>query len=259
MNPYARLSRLQLTTEVRGEKTIVTDRYFTAPFKVLPPFASGDGIQIMVLSVSAGMMEGDEQQLDFTIGEGSRVEITSQAYEKIHKMQSGCARRCINIRVERDAVLRYLPLPVIPFAQSAFQGELCVELAEGAQFIYCEILSAGRTARGEAFEYRSYRNEILVRRAGRPVYLDRLYLNPQEMELDKAGFFEGYTHLANLLLFRDVSRTQQTEIREFLHEQSDVEGDITRLTDGSCAVRIFGRQSQRLLALCKTIGDFIEK
>ena len=86
-NPFGRVSQLNLKTEERDGKTILEDVYFTAPFKVMNPFVKKDGsIQIMMMSASAGIMEGDRQEFDFHIGEGSKMEFLSQSFDKIHKV-----------------------------------------------------------------------------------------------------------------------------------------------------------------------------
>lgn len=50
-------------------------------------------MQVMVLSASAGIMEGDVQKFDIHVNPGTSLEYLSQAYEKIHKMKEGMARR----------------------------------------------------------------------------------------------------------------------------------------------------------------------
>ena len=53
----------------------------------------------MQMAASAGIMEGDCQELEFDIGTGADLEFVSQSYDKIHEMKEGCARRTTKIRV----------------------------------------------------------------------------------------------------------------------------------------------------------------
>ena len=65
-------------------------------------------------------------------------------------MKQGSARRNARIRVAHGGIMDYGSQPVIPFAQSAFRSTLEAELEdESSLFLYQEVLSCGRAARGE--------------------------------------------------------------------------------------------------------------
>ena len=130
-NKFGKTSEVRLETELRDGKAVLSDVFFTAPFKVMLPFyLREDFMQVMVLSASAGIMEGDVQKFDIHVNPGTSLEYLSQAYEKIHKMKEGMARRETKIVVEPDAYLKYAPLPTIPFKDSAFENHLEIELKE---------------------------------------------------------------------------------------------------------------------------------
>ena len=71
-NPFGRISTLHLTASVSERssqsgqaETYLKEMSFTAPYKVLSPFKREDGsIEVMILAVSAGIMEGDTQQIE---------------------------------------------------------------------------------------------------------------------------------------------------------------------------------------------------
>ena len=136
-NPFGRISTLHLTASVSERssqsgraETYLKEMSFTAPYKVLSPFKREDGsIEVMILAVSAGIMEGDTQQIELETETGAVMECTSQSFEKIHKMNAGCAKRETQIRVAEDSTLIYRPLPVIPFAQSDFVSRTEIHLA----------------------------------------------------------------------------------------------------------------------------------
>ena len=173
-NKFGKTSEVRLETELRDGKAVLSDVFFTAPFKVMLPFyLREDYMQVMVLSASAGIMEGDVQKFDIHVNPGTSLEYLSQAYEKIHKMKEGMARRETKIVVEPEAFLKYAPLPTIPFKDSAFENHLEIELKEKtSRLLFQEILSCGRAACGEAFAYRLYHNHVAVREEGKLIYLD---------------------------------------------------------------------------------------
>lgn len=255
-NKFGKTSEVRLETENRDDKVILGDVYFTAPFKIMQPFyPAPDYMQVMVLSASAGIMEGDVQKFSLHIKENTRMEYLSQAYEKIHKMKEGSARRQTRIAVEKNAFLKYAPLPTIPFKDSAFENRLEVELADNSsKFLFQEILSCGRAACGEAFAYRFYHNQVTVRKNGELIYRDNTRYDPAVFEMDGLGMYEGYTHLANLVFF-NIEKSEEwiMQVRELLDETSGMEGGVTRIGSGDAAVRILGKGSEALLKILDKI------
>lgn len=264
-NPFGRTSTLHLTASVseRGgqpghAETYLREMRFTAPYKVLSPFKRDDGsIEVMILAVSAGIMEGDTQQIELETEPGAVMECTSQSFEKIHKMNEGYAKRETQIRVADDSTLIYRPLPVIPFAQSDFVSRTEIHLA-GAQsrMIYQEILSCGRSASGERFAYRRYDARILVRREGKLVYRENCRFDPNRYEMEEVGMFEGHSHLANLLVFgmmEAVDEERKNQIREMLENDQEICGGLSVTAYGDTVIRIFGDRAQKLQEVCEEI------
>ena len=115
-NQFGRTSLCTLRAGEKEGKTVLEQVSFTAPFKIMSPFyESGDFMHVMLLSASAGIMEGDTQEFDIEVKEGGRLRFSAQAYEKIHKMKQGSARRNARIRVAHGGIMDYGSQPVIPF------------------------------------------------------------------------------------------------------------------------------------------------
>lgn len=255
-NKFGKTSEVRLETEYRDGRVILSDVYFTAPFKIMQPFyPSPDDMQVMVLSASAGIMEGDIQKISLRIREETKMEYLSQAYEKIHRMKEGKASRQTRILVEKNAFLKYAPLPTIPFKDSAFENHLEVDLADDSSgFLFQEILSCGRAACGEEFAYRLYCNRVTVHKSGKLIYRDNTRYEPDLFEMDGLGMYEGYTHLATLIFFNlEKSEDWMMRVRELLDETPGLEGGVTRITSGDAAVRILGRGAEPLLKILERI------
>lgn len=286
-NQFGRTSELRLVAHAREDgSTALAEAYCTMPFKVMRPFArerkaltcageGGPAAEVMVMSTSAGIMAGDDQRMDVRVEKGAALVVTTQAFEKVHRMEAGgAARRSTHLVVEPGGYLDYRPQPQIPFAGSAYAATTEVELADAtARLVYEEILSCGRAARGERFEYRSYRNHVTMRVASAPVYLDNTVYVPEgdselgllPMGMEGMGLYEGFTHLANLVVLNaGVDDACFLAARDYLREVTGVigasaaapasagtdseavAGGITRLASGDVAVRLLGRRAQRL-------------
>ena len=319
LNRYGRASELRLTAHARDGKTVVPELFCTQPFKVmhafrvsqdeLPglrggaagavadastvaqvtpagdtgdemPVALADPASVTVMSVSAGIMAGDEQHISVNVETGAALQVTTQSFEKIHRMEDdGRASRSTVLHVGAGAYLDYAPLPQIPFAGSAFSSNTRIELADAtSRLVFGEILSCGRVARGERFAYRSYRNRVDIRVAGVPVFIDNTVYEPEggdfggPVDMEGLGCYEGFTHLANLVLVNlDIDEERFANLRAFLREQTGVigasaapvsadsdgsavdlanhdtvAGGITRLDSGDCLVKLLGYRAQRL-------------
>ena len=203
-NPYSRLSVLRAEIVMRNGETFLENVYFTAPLKMLPPHPAPEGgVKVTQLSVSAGLMAGDRQDISLRVGEGTRLEWTSQSFEKAHKMAEGTwAERNCGISVAQGAFLNYRPLPVIPFGDSDFRGRTRIDLAgSGAALAYSDIFCAGRVGRGELFCFRRYYHLLEIRSGGRLLFREHTDFRPALMRsLSGPGFFEGHTHLLTMVL-----------------------------------------------------------
>lgn len=249
-NQFGKVSTLSLEAANREGKTVLSDVRFTAPYKIMQPFLLQDnGIQVMLLAASAGIMEGDRQEFTFHILPGAKVEFLSQSYDKIHPMKNGDAKRETNIRVASGGSFCFHPQPTIPFAGSVFENRMAIELEdEHADFQMCEILTCGRYARGERFSYRSFRNYVEIRRRGRLIYRDNTWYDPERFPMEETGMMEGFTHQANLFVTKpENGETFCEEVRNLLEEhRENCQGGITRLAEGDYAVRLFGWRGQVL-------------
>lgn len=281
INQFGKVSQISLQAGVRDGRTILEDVYFTAPYKIMKPFEMANGgIQVMPLCASAGIMKGDVQKFDYCVGEGASLEVLSQSFEKIHKMDGGSAKREIRISVAQNAELSYYPQPVIPFAGSAFDSDMEIRLADGTAGLFLlDIISCGRSACDERFAYRRFSSKVRIYRGmGNDetlIYRDNTRYEPEKMPMEGIGMYEGYSHMANIFLSalvdaESLSHTEaaacaevavdavktaelQEQIWAILETEPECEGGVTRLAQGDLAVRVFGNRAQKLQEVAEKI------
>ena len=285
-NKFGKISRISACAALKNGRTILEDLSFTAPYKIMMPFEKENGgIQIMPLCASAGIMAGDSQEFSYHVKEGADLEILSQSFEKIHKMDEGSASRTIEVQVDKNATLYYYPQPVIPFAQSAFDSKMMIHLEdETSKLFLLEIISCGRNAHEERFQYRRFSSKVLLYRGEKLIYRDNTRYEPDKMPMEGIGLYEGYTHMANLFLSKLCNRDNvdggketnidgmdikkqmnssgtertaelQEKIWQILDEDSEIDGGVTRLTTGDLALRIFGHRAQKLQQIAEKIKE----
>lgn len=258
-NRFNKTSTLSMQIRKGETRSLLDDVRFTAPFKVAAPFYDAqEHMRVMTMSVSAGIMAGDRQEIDITVACGARAEIGSQSFEKIHKMEPGtCAKRYTSLHVSSGAMLIYAPLPTIPFADSAFESITDIALEDAtAQLFFSEILSCGRAARGERFAYRYYKTLTRVRLGDALVYSDNCMFDPSQVDMEGVCMFEGFTHFASFLRFGlTCNEALLSEVRQAIDSMPDCIGGASLLDNGALCVRALGNRAETL----QTLEHFIKK
>lgn len=75
--------------------------------------------------------------------------------------------------------------------------------------------------------------------------------------MESIGMYEGYTHMANVLLFGVDAQTQE-EIWELI-DASDCDGGVTALDPHHLVVRLFGVRAQQLQRVSEQLKTLFEK
>lgn len=259
-NKFGKESRLYLKAKVSNGKTYLEDSYFTAPFKIAKPFFEGDDgvMSLMIMSSSAGVMEGDTYMIDVELDKDARVKLESQSYQKIHRMKDGKAVQYNSFDLAKGAFLDYAPRPTIPFAHSSFCSNTVCRLAEGAAFIYSEILTAGRVKSGEAFEFREYLSGMRIYYGRELIFLENQFLYPQEQNLEGIGFFEGFTHQASMGFFYDQIKDDLLDkLYGILEAMEGVQFGVSKTKKYGLIIRILGNSSDSLESILSLIRNEI--
>ncbi len=274
-NRFGCVSKLNLSIDKantpKGKKDILSYISFTAPFKIMSPFYDeNNNMSVMIMSCSAGIMEGDQQEIVIDIGESAKCKIFSQSFEKIHKMIEGSAKRDTTVHIKGGGFLEYSPLPTIPFAGSHFLANTEIHLEDKtSKFIFSDILSAGRVAQGEMFEYSLYQSKVFVYCADELVYFDNANYKPSKLDMSGFCLQEGYSHQSSLLLFNlDIPSKKLEQVQEYIDtlvekykqepsQEYDVVGGYSAMHSGDIVFRFLGRSGESLENVHKNIIKII--
>ena len=90
-----------------------------------------------------------------------------------------------------------------------------------------------------------YASKVSVWRSGSLIYRDNTRYEPEKMDMEGIGMYEGYTHMANIFLTGGSEELQQN-IWEILEQEPECDGGVTKLVQNDLAVRIFGQRAQKL-------------
>lgn len=170
--------KLNLVFAKAQDTTKLIQNQVQAPLKVLRPFypEGPDVCHSVVLHTAGGVVGGDRLDLNFHLKPNAIALITTVAAGKIYRSNRLQARQSIQMQVDADACLEWLPLETIVFNGAIYRQDLRVELAPGASWLGWEITRFGRTARGERFLQGEWRSHTEIWQQGLPLWIDRQWL-----------------------------------------------------------------------------------
>ncbi|MEK7214869.1 MAG: urease accessory protein UreD, partial [Chloroflexota bacterium] len=132
-----------------------------------------------LINPTAGILEGDQQQIEITVRAGAQAHVTTQAATKLFTMPAGTARQTVRLKVEEGGALEYLPDETIPFRGACFEAHTEIEVHTEAVAVVGDVLAAGRSAMGENFAYRNLRYRVTATRPDSvPLFHDAFELAP---------------------------------------------------------------------------------
>ncbi len=115
---------------------------------------------IYLMSSAGGMLQGDTLKIDITARKNTETFVTTQAATEIYKSENQNCCQHVKILVEKNSFLEYLPKQIIPHKHAKFFQNVNIRIDESSTLIYSEIISAGRIAYGEKFDFNSIRLQL---------------------------------------------------------------------------------------------------
>jgi urease accessory protein len=122
---------------------------------------------LYLLTYGGGLVAGDAISLAITLDPATALILLTQGSTKLFKTPDPAAlvsRQKMEVRVGKGARLFYVPDPVQPYADSAFEQSQVYSLdaAGDASLCVCDWVCCGRAARGERWGFWRYasRNEV---------------------------------------------------------------------------------------------------
>ena len=253
---------LRMTFEPRGERTVVVDQFWRIPLQVMPPsYQDEDGQAFLyLLNPTGGIVQGDRLDVEIRLRAGAQVLVTTQSATKVYRVERDCARETNRFVVEAGGLLEYLPDQTIPYAAATFRRSTHVDAHRTATVIVGEILSAGRVARGEAFEFTRVETELCITTDGVMRLLDRLDLRPATRPLPALGVWEDHHHYASLhVVGPGVEDGLAGRVAACLESREDVLGSASAPEEGLLVVRMLGHTMPELREVGFEVWDILRR
>jgi urease accessory protein len=155
-------------------------------------------------NVSGGILGGDSLALEVRVGRGAKAQLTTTGATRIYRPRAdaGPATQRNTITVEENALLEFIPDGLIPFAGSRYFQQASIHLSPGAGLFWWEVITPGREARGEIFQYESLEMKFDLCARGRPIAAEHFRLEPYRSDLASTARFGIYRYYATFYVCR---------------------------------------------------------
>lgn len=175
-------------------QTYLANQYFKLPLQVMKPhYYDNDGTAfVYLLNPGGGIIQNDYLRTEILLEENSSVLVTTPSTTKLYKMEDGHAKLENIITVKEGAVLEYMPEHNVPFALSETYQETEYHLDRGATLIASDMVTAGRVAKGEVFQYNLYSSRTKIYVNGKLRIYDNSRMDPKVLKMQNLGYMEGY-------------------------------------------------------------------
>ncbi|MGL5133530.1 MAG: urease accessory protein UreD [Planktothrix sp.] len=241
---------LELDYQKINNSTQLVKAYSQAPLKIQRSFYP-EGQEIchsIILHTAGGMVGGDRLCQTINLQPETQVVLTTPAASKIYRSSGETAHNIINIEVQKQAYLEFIPREVIIFNGAIFSQNLRVNLAPDACYLGWEITRFGRTARGEIFNQGQWKSCTEIWQNGCPVWIDRQGFIANEEILNSPHGLAGQPVIATLTwVGQSVSKDLVNSIRQlWLQRETSSQAGVTQLISGLLC-RYRGNSTQEVI------------
>lgn len=178
-------------------KTSVKQQYSRIPLYTQRALYLEEALPYMaymyIISPSGGILQGDRYRMDITLRNNSLAHLTTQGATRLYRMEKNFATQIVNINVGEGCYLEYIPDQIIPYRNSRFYQIANLRIHDTATLIYSEIVTPGRVASGEHFEYDiCYLKAIANNQSDKLRFFDVAILEPKKRNMRLFGILENY-------------------------------------------------------------------
>ena len=230
--------KLKLENESKNDKTVITEQYSQVPLYTQKALYYDESLpkmaHLFIMSPSGGILQGDRYRMDISLTNKAISHITTQGATRIYKMDSNYATQLININVDKDCYLEFIPDQIIPYKNSRYYQKVLLSVDHSASLIYSEIIVPGRVAMGELFSY----DVCYLRTIGNDTkhttkFIDNCILDPKNQKSNSLGIFGNYTVVASVYILapKKFVNILNQKINIMLKNNAEIYGGSSILPD----------------------------
>jgi urease accessory protein len=244
---------LRLEEDKSTGKTSVKEQYSRVPLFAQRALYLEEALSNMaymyIISPSGGILQGDRYRMDITLRKHAFAHITTQGATRIYRMEKNYATQIVNIDVGEGCYFEYIPDQVIPYRDSRFYQEANLRVHDNATLLYSEIITPGRVASGEHFDYAiCYMKAIAKDQNDGLKFTDVAMLEPKKRDMNVFGVLADHEVVGNMyILTKNNVQEINMRVNESLQSIPKVYGGATILPNNSgVGIRMLGNTASDL-------------
>ncbi len=257
----AMISKLHIETALRNGKTFLKNSFCTQPFKIadVTEDKSSAVLQLMLMSSSPGILDGDEYHLQIDVAENCSLNLQTQSYQRLFQMNKG-ASQFLNVNMQQGSSFTYLPHPLVPHRNAVFHSKNKINMAEGCTLVWGEVMSCGRKLNGEIFKFSCYHSVTEIFKNGKLVVKENLLIKPGEINVTSIGQLEGYSHQATLIYINDEANIDEAIkiLVQDLNAHIDIAFGVSALPVNGLIIRMLGNKAEQLFDVIKSAAEYLD-
>lgn len=169
--------RLRYKSDESG--TTLKEQWVRPPLHLAKTYHDKGWATNLLTSPTAGLLEGDKLEIDCTVDANAKAALISPAACRVHTMNDGEAIINQHYRVGEGAALDVWPAPLILQKASRLTQFTKVEIEASSTLLLTEIVSPGRAAYGESFEFESWSSKLRIYRSATLIAYENFELFPK--------------------------------------------------------------------------------
>ncbi|MDC0928196.1 urease accessory protein UreD [Nitrosopumilus sp.] len=203
-------------------KTVITKQFSQVPLQLqraIYPESSLPGMAYLyIISPSGGILQGDRYKTDIMMKNNAVSHITTQGATRIYSMNSNSASQLVNITLDENCYLEYIPDQIIPYQNSRYYQKVNLNIHDDATLIYSEVLTPGRIAMNESFDYDiCYLRTYCKNQNNKFRCLENMKIEPKKYNMKIKGVLGKYNIVGTVYVLTNKSKLQKLE--EIINEK----------------------------------------
>ncbi|MEM0446500.1 MAG: urease accessory protein UreD [Candidatus Nitrosocaldus sp.] len=239
---------LMLESDPSNGRTVIKEKFSKVPLVVLKAMYLEESLPemayIYIMSPSGGILQGDRYRMDIMLRNKAMLHVTTQGATRIYRMNRNYATQMVNIDVDEDCYMEYIPDQIIPYRDSRFYQKINLNVHEHATLVYSEIIVPGRVARNEVFQYDiCYMKTIARNQYGSVRFMDNVVLEPKKNNLKIMGILDEHDVVGSIYIITRAEYVNaiSEEVNATIKHFANVVGGASILPyDSGVIVRLLG-------------------
>ena len=233
-------------------KTVITKQFSQVPLQIqraVYPENSLPGMAYLyIISPSGGILQGDRYKTDIMLKNNAVSHITTQGATRIYSMNSNSATQMVNITLDENCYLEYIPDQIIPYQNSRYYQKVNLNIHDDATLIYSEVLTPGRIAMNESFDYDiCYLRTYCKNQNNRFRCLENMKIEPKKYDMKIKGVLGKYNIVGTVYVLTKKDKIQKLD--EIINEKIEKSELITSGTsilpnESGIIVKILGNNTE---------------